>query len=160
MKFTTSFVQINGLPAAPTTVDDTFTIHLYSQCYNDVLTQLSTTSNKVAYADVTMNIPASSWQHSNGITEANCPSTLVTEVSADSGTTWATSGAVYTDLITANNNGALTIKPSITVFGGGPGTSTRLVKLTRTNVATSQSIVDQFIVTIRPTADIAVLANG
>lgn len=140
MKFTTEFKQISGLPATPTQKVDTFTLTIRNRCFNDVLQKASATTDKTAYAGVTMTIPAISYTHSDGLTDTDCPVTITQFVSSDNGATWQSSGAVYTEMISAAVSGKLTLIPSIATFGTTG--STRLVKVVYTNGVTSASITD------------------
>jgi len=37
MKYVTSFTQVSGLPATPSTREDVFNLSIYNKCYSDVL---------------------------------------------------------------------------------------------------------------------------
>ena len=104
-----------------------------------MLQKLTDTSTKTAYADVTMNIPAIQYAHKTGISDTDCPVTVTQAVSIDNGTTWVTTGADYTNVISSATSGALVLKPAISVFGTGSDTTftRRDIKVTYTNSITS-----------------------
>jgi hypothetical protein len=135
---------------------------IYNKCYDDFLQNLSSTSDKTAYAGVTMKIPAIQYSHKTGVTDTDCPVTITYEVSTDNAT-WFSSGANYTTLISATSNGALTIIPAAGTFGSGTDTAfiNRYVrvKYTNANSVATNVITDSFTVKVYSTAAIAKLAN-
>lgn len=159
----TTYTQISGIPATPNTVEDIFNLTINNKCYADVLQQLSSTSTKEAYSGATMKLPAMQFSHSDGFTTTICPVAITYQVSEDNGGTWFSSGvATYDNLIPAGgtSNGAVTIVPVNSAFASGTSTRRRDVRVTYTNSVTGQALVDQFIVNVHPSKDIAILANS
>jgi hypothetical protein len=103
MKYTVSVKPVSGVPASPDVIEDTFSLTLrywIRTCADDdILQQVTSTSNKVAYAGVTMTIPAIQYQHVDGL--SSCAVNVVCQVSDDN-SAWKDAGdAIYDDLINA-----------------------------------------------------------
>lgn len=108
-----------------------------------------------------MKIPAIQYSHKTGLSDTDCPVTITVEVSIDSRTNWVSTGANYSNLVSATSSGALTLIPSSATFGSGTDTAftRRDIRVTYTNSVTSVAITDTFTVNVYSTAAIAKLAN-
>lgn len=96
-----------------------------------MLQKLSSTTAKTTYAGATLKIPAIQYAHKTGVSETDCPVTKTYFVKNTDGTTWASTGARYTDIISTTDNGALTLIPILATFGAGSDTAsvTRDIKV-------------------------------
>lgn len=140
-----------------------FDLTINNKCKDDTITlgSLPASSAVTSYSGTTQSLSAITYSHSDNTAPCNTYHTLLVQVSADGGSTWHSSGSVYSDLLASGNTDfALALAPKTSTFDAGTTDYTRKVRLSvKSTYATQAAQTYTYDVTIKPKSSIVAQAD-